>query len=88
MAHVSQEELARRLREAAARVAVGARYTHYKDFDREYVVRSFGILEATEEVAVVYEAQYGEKISFVRPLSSWLAIVEWEGKTVPRFKKV
>ncbi len=87
MAHVSLEELAQRLAEVSGKVEVGARYVHYKDPTKEYVVKSLAILEATEEVAVVYEAQYDTRISFVRPLSSWCATVEVEGKSVPRFSK-
>ncbi|MFZ1075785.1 MAG: DUF1653 domain-containing protein [Minisyncoccia bacterium] len=88
MAHASQEELNARLSDAAALVEVGARYVHCKDASKEYVVKSLAILESTEEIAVVYEAQYGDGITFIRPLSNWLETVEWEGKTVPRFQKI
>ena len=79
------EELARELEAAREHVLVGGRYTHYKHPDRPYRVASLGILEASEEVAVVYEAEYGERIAFVRPLASWLETVEHEGLRVPRF---
>jgi hypothetical protein len=88
MAHCSQEELRARLDEAAAKVEIGARYTHFKEPSKAYVVKSLAILESTEEVAVVYEAQYGDRTSFIRPLSSWLAAVEWEGKMMQRFTKI
>lgn len=88
MAHISLNELAERLAHAEEEVERGARYVHYKDPTKEYVVKSFGILEATEEVGVVYEASYDTRISFVRPLSSFCGMVEVEGKSVPRFTKV
>jgi hypothetical protein len=88
MAHLSQEELSRRLIEAAALVEVGARYTHYKSSDKEYLVKSLAILEEDESVAVVYEGQYGAFASYVRPLLSWVETVEWEGKRVQRFTKI
>lgn len=88
MAHIPQAELARRLADAAQFVEVGARYTHYKDTRNAYVVKALAILEATEEVAVVYEGQYGEHITFIRPLVSWLELAERQGKLVPRFSKV
>lgn len=47
-----------------------------------------GFLEATDELCVIYQAQYGEKLTFLRPLTIWLEKVEWEGKTVPRFTKI
>ena len=88
MAHVSQDELAQRLKEASALVEVGARYRHYKYPDQEYVLKSLAILEADESVAVVYEGQYGVFASYIRPLSSWVETVEWEGQRVPRFSKI
>lgn len=88
MSHISQEELARQLAEAGREVSVGGRYVHYKDPTKEYVVKSFGVLEATDEVAVIYEAQYGEKVSFIRPLASFCARVLVDGVSVPRFQKV
>lgn len=88
MAHISLGELAERLAHAEGEVERGARYVHYKDPMKEYVVKSFGILEATEEVGVIYEASYDTRISFIRPLSSFCGMVEVEGKSVPRFTKI
>lgn len=88
MAHLSSEALADKLSEAGREVEVGARYTHYKDPSKEYLVKSLGILEATDEVAVVYEAQYGDKVSFIRPFESFCAAVAVDGVLTPRFRKV
>lgn len=35
-------------------------------------------------ICVIYEAQYGEKLAFVRPLKSWLQKVEWQGQIIDR----
>lgn len=60
-------------------------YKHYKS-DDEYEVLGTAIYENTEEVVVIYQAQYGEKQMFVRPLTQFEELVEWEGNQVPRFK--
>jgi hypothetical protein len=83
---VSEEELSRRLIEAAQAVSVGARYKHYKG--KLYKVISLAILEATNEICVIYQAQYGKNLTFIRPLTDWLEKVEWQGKTLNRFTKV
>ena len=70
-------------------VEVEAFYAHYKHPERNYEVVELAILEATEEVAVVYRALYGEKLTFIRPFANWLETVEvGEGKRVPRFSRV
>jgi len=88
MGHATSGELVRRLEEAARYVAVGARYVHYKHPARQYEVTALAIVEATEEVAVVYRALYGDELTFIRPLQNWLAVVETgEGRRVQRFMR-
>jgi hypothetical protein len=86
--HKPEAELARALQLAAKQVKVGAQYAHYKNPDLTYVVVGHVILEATDEPAIMYQAQYGKKITYARALSIWLETVEWQGKTVPRFVKI
>lgn len=86
MAHKPETELLQELATAAEAVEVGALYSHYKHPDHPYLIKGLAILEATEEVCVLYEAQHSG-ITFIRPLSSWLETVEVEGETLPRFKK-
>lgn len=88
MAHVPLEELAKRLADAGREVEVGGRYMHYKNPEQEYIVRSLAILETTEEVGVIYEAQYDTRISFIRPLANFCEIVDIEGESVSRFTKI
>jgi hypothetical protein len=85
--HKSVEQIQQEIAEASEKVKVGGIYTHYKGADKRYKVLHFSSLEATDELCVVYQALYvpGD-LSFVRPVSVWLETVEWEGKTVPRFK--
>jgi hypothetical protein len=86
--HAEQIELAKEIEDAKSRVAIGAQYRHYKSTDKVYEIIGLGFLEANGELCVIYQAQYGERLTFLRPLSIWLEDVEWDGKTVPRFTKI
>lgn len=88
MAHKSQDELLQSLKLAATQVPVGGVYAHYKNPDQAYTVTGHAILENNDVPGIIYKANYGEHISFVRALESWLAQVEHGGTTVPRFSKV
>lgn len=77
-----------RLREAGAKVHFGAIYRHYKHRSRLYRIQGFAILEATHGVGVIYQAQYGQMVTYVRPISSFLGTVEFRGKQIPRFRFV
>lgn len=87
MAHKTQAELRDSLDEAAAQVPVGGTYAHYKSPDQTYTVTGHVILEADDAVGIIYQANYGERITFVRALDSWRAQVDDGSKTVPRFSK-
>jgi hypothetical protein len=43
------------------------------------------ITEADNSICIRYQAQYGERLTFVRPLASWLETVEWQGQRKQRF---
>ncbi len=87
MPHVSLEELAKQLAAAAKEVEIGSLYVHYKDPTKKYRITGLVVLEATDEVAVVYEAQYDTRVSFVRPLASFSAEVDVDGVSTPRFTR-
>lgn len=88
MAHLPLEELVQKLADAGREVEVGAHYTHYKDPTKEYLVKSLALLEATDEVAVIYEAQYNNpRVSFIRPSTSFCELVDVNGVPTPRFTK-
>jgi hypothetical protein len=84
--HLTQEQLRERLTAALQQVTVGARYMHYKQLT--YIVKDVALIEADNEPAVIYQAEYGERITFIRPLADWLATVDVDGKSQPRFIKV
>jgi hypothetical protein len=79
----SWEELGEMIGEAGRRVEVGGLYRHSKTGGL-YRVVDLALLEATEEVGVVYRAEYGEKLVWVRSLGNFLEEVEG----VKRFEKV
>jgi hypothetical protein len=83
--HPSQTQLAAKLEEAARSITVDGRYVHYKNAEQSYVVRQLGIDEATDEVVVVYQAQYGAQITYTRPAADWFTPIVVEGRTLTRF---
>lgn len=88
--HKPLSTLFEEMQAATAQVEVGALYGHYKHPEVPYKVTGFVILEATDEVAVLYEVQEegAPRVTFARALSSWLEAVEWQGQTVPRFVRI
>ncbi|MES2314829.1 MAG: DUF1653 domain-containing protein [Patescibacteria group bacterium] len=58
-------------------------YKHYKG--NEYEVIGFAKHSETLEDIVIYQAQYGDKQTWVRPLKMFTEVVEVNGKKVPRF---
>ncbi len=83
-----QPELKREIDDAKTKIRVGAQYWHYKGKDKAYEIVGLGFLGANDELCVIYVAQYGERLTFPRPLTVWLERVEREGKAVPRFTKL
>lgn len=73
---------------AKTEVTIGAEYWHFKSRDKRYLVIGLGFLEATNELCVIYQSLYGERLTFLRPLYVWLETVAREGKAVPRFNKL
>lgn len=65
-------------------VPVGV-YRHYKG--TLYDCIGVGLEENTKEPVVIYVTHTGEKQIWARPLSEFLATVEFEGQLVPRFKQ-
>ena len=61
-------------------------YRHYKG--NLYEVVGFAVHSETLEEMVIYKALYGERRTWVRPLSMWEELVTAEGKIVKRFMPV
>jgi len=62
------------------------KYEHYKG--KQYEVIGIAQHSETLEELVVYRALYGEKTLWVRPLKMFLETLEFEGKQVPRFRRL
>ena len=61
-------------------------YRHYKG--NHYEVIGFARHSETLEDMVVYKALYGERGTWVRPLTMWENPIEVDGKTVKRFDNI
>jgi hypothetical protein len=83
----TEEELQSLLDNAGKQVSVGSVYAHYKDLTHTYLVTGLSIMRYTGDVCVLYQAQYGKKLSFVRTLAEWFLPGERDGKEVVRFIK-
>ena len=60
------------------------KYRHYKG--KEYEVIGIAKHSETLEELVVYQALYGERGVWVRPVKMFLEEVEVDGKKMPRFE--
>lgn len=60
------------------------RYRHYKG-DKEYTVIQVVTHSETEELMVLYRAEYGSYGLWVRPLDNFVEHVELRGRMMPRF---
>jgi hypothetical protein len=85
--HKSQEQLEKELQEARQKIQMGALYRHYKN-KKLYKPVYLATQESDNEMAVVYQQQYGGRLLFTRPISQWLETVDLEGKKLARFEKV
>lgn len=64
---------------------IGKKYRHFKG--KEYLVLHIAKHSETLEELVVYQALYGEKCIWVRPLDMFLGQVEVNGMLVNRFEE-
>ncbi len=89
MPHKEESDFTKELEKHQKQIDLGGIYFHYKDTKRErpYIVHTLGIIEETEEPCVVYQAQYGEKLVWVRTVEVFLGEVETSEGLIPRFRK-
>jgi len=85
MGHGNIRRFGEMLVRARERVEVGGRYRHAKS-GREYNVIDLVIIESSEEVGVVYEAQYGERLRWMRTVENFCEEVEVNGGRRKRFE--
>ena len=67
-------------------VVIGKKYRHFKG--NEYLVLHVAKHSETLEDMVVYQALYGERGIWVRPLSMFLEEKEVDGKIINRFEEI
>lgn len=67
------------------KLKIGKKYRHFKG--KEYLVLHIAKHSETLEELVVYQALYGEKGIWVRPLDMFLGQVEVNGMLVNRFEE-
>jgi len=67
-------------------IKTGAKYRHFKG--NEYLVLHVAKHSETLEEYVVYQALYGERGIWIRPLEMFLGMKEADGKTVYRFTEI
>lgn len=84
----SYGQLRQELKGFEDKITIGAAYAHYKHPELPYTAVGFAVREETDDVAVLYRPLHEPEVTFVRPASAWLETVEWQGKTVPRFRKL
>ena len=86
--HKSQDELSQLRQDGGRKVEIGGVYRHYKSPDMMYVVKDIVIQESDNQPCVIYQALYGNKITFSRPLCVWLENVKTDTGIVPRFVRI
>ncbi|MGE5629687.1 MAG: DUF1653 domain-containing protein [Caulobacteraceae bacterium] len=67
-------------------IRIGGRYRHFKG--NEYLVLHVAKHSETLEDYVVYQALYGERGIWIRPLDMFLGTKEIDGKQVVRFQEI
>ncbi|MHC1719991.1 MAG: DUF1653 domain-containing protein [Clostridiaceae bacterium] len=63
----------------------GKKYRHFKG--RDYLLLHLAKHSETHEDLVVYQALYGDRGIWVRPLAMFLETVEVDGKLINRFQE-
>lgn len=81
-----QAQLSGRLAKAAKQVVIGARYMHYKQLT--YRVIGIALREEDNEPCVIYQAEYGDHITWIRPIVSWAEEVVVGGRKIKRFTTI
>ena len=87
MSHLDEKLLQKIIDNAKEKIQIGGIYRHYKKGER-YKVIGVGIIEGTDKVGVIYEAQYGKKIVWIREIDSFNGKVREAGKEELRFELI
>ena len=88
MGHKNTQELLSELEKLKQRIDVGDRFYHFKHPESFYRVVAVGFIENNEEPCIVYQAEYGDKITWVRTEEEFFSKAKLEnGTEVDRFTK-
>jgi len=88
MTHISEQELLQKIAKAEELIDLGAKYCHYKSPEKYYTIIAVALNEATQEPAVVYKAEYGQGITWVRTLANFFEeVTKEDGTKVKRFTR-
>lgn len=68
------------------KIKIGGKYRHFKG--KEYLVLYVAKHSETLEDMVVYQALYGDREVWVRPLNMFLDKKEVDGKEIYRFEEI
>lgn len=81
--HRSEQNLLNKVNQASAIVEIGSIYYHYKDIQREkpYLIIAIALREDNEEPTVIYQAQYGNNLTWERTLASWMEKIDGHEST-------
>jgi hypothetical protein len=71
---------------ARGKVNPGSTWQHYKG--TQCIVRDVAVMESGNEPAVVYSDTRQPDLTFIRPLSEWFQILDWNGEPHQRFTAV
>jgi hypothetical protein len=67
----------------------GEKYIHFKNKEQEYEILAIAKHSDNQELMVIYQALYGEKIIWCRPLEEFVGVKKLDdGTTVKRFKLI
>jgi hypothetical protein len=86
MEKIPFDQLADTLNAVRAKIEPGSKWQHYKG--NEYIVKDIVLIEATNEVAVLYTPVLHPSIPWVRTYASWIETVVWNESEVLRFTRL
>ncbi|MEK7075174.1 MAG: DUF1653 domain-containing protein [Patescibacteria group bacterium] len=84
----NKDQLLEELNKLKLRIDEGDKCYHYKHPDQLYQIVGVGFIERNGQPCVVYQAEYGDQLTWVRIDEEFFAKVDLEGTQVNRFTKV
>lgn len=89
MGRKNSQQLLSELDNLKKRINVGDKFYHFKHPDQFYSVIAIGFIESSEQLCIAYQAEYGDKITWVRTETEFFSKAKLEdGTEVDRFTKL